>query len=382
MAKMTGGLLLLFALASCASVPVQPQPAAHPGNAGSAPYPSGPSGIPPPSQIGGPQRGQYVWDKVMEGVFMGASIAGPYGAGVGLVFGGLMGLFTADAHYAQLNAQIQTEHAKDKELEAQLERELARQRALDAQVAMAGTPASQASVTPVVSKPVPASAEVPGSQKRDGIGAQASLKKPDNSPAPAAPGFKNVEVKDINQDGIPDLWVYYNPTRPGEIVRQEEDTNADGRVDTWSTFADGKLARRELDSNGDGRPDIVYLYENEIIAVEERDEQGKGRSTFRAYYQNGRVVKVERDTDGDSKLDLWVYYDAEKNGEVVLKEEKDLNGDGVADLWSFYEGGQLVRRDLSAAGLEVMSKLEKRDFFLPPEAPATRGVKNDGAAAR
>jgi hypothetical protein len=152
MAKITGGLLLSFALASCAPVPVQPQPAAHPGSAGSVSSPS--SGIPPPSQIGGPQRGQYVWDKVMEGVFMGASIAGPYGAGVGLVFGGLMGLLTADAHYAQLNTQIQTEHAKDKELEAQLERELERQRALDTQVAMAGTPASQASITPVVSKPL------------------------------------------------------------------------------------------------------------------------------------------------------------------------------------------------------------------------------------
>jgi hypothetical protein len=259
---------------------------------------------------------------------------------------------------------------------------LERQRELDGQVAMAGTPASQASVTPAVSKTVSASTEVPAAQKRDATGAQASLRKPESSPPPAAPGFKNVEVKDINQDGVPDLWVYYNPSRPGEVVRQEEDTNTDGRVDTWSTFAEGKLARREVDSNGDGRPDVVYLYENDMIAVEERDEQGKGRSTYRASYENGRMVKLERDTDGDGKLDLWVYYDAQKNGEVVLKEEKDLNGDGAADLWSFYESGRLVRRDLSAAGLEVMSKLEKRDFSLPPEAPETRGVKNDGAAAR
>jgi hypothetical protein len=377
MAKMTGGLLLLFALASCAPVPVQPQPAAHSGSAGSTPLPA--SGVPP---LGGPQRSQYVWEKVMEGVFMGASVAGPYGAGVGLVFGGLMGLFTADAHYAQLNAQIQTEQAKDRELEAQLERELQRQRELDGQVAMASTPASQPPATPAVSKPVPAGAETPAVQKKEAIGPQASLRKPESSPPPAAPGFKNVEVKDINQDGVPDLWVYYNPTRPGEIVRQEEDTNTDGRVDTWSTFSDGKLARREVDSNGDGRPDVLYLYENEVIAVEERDERGKGRSTYRASYENGRMVKLEKDTDGDGKIDLWVYYDAQKNGEVVLKEEKDLNGDGAADLWSFYESGRLVRRDLSAAGLEVMSKLEKRDFSLPPEVTETRGVKNDGAAVR
>jgi hypothetical protein len=58
-------------------------------------------------------------------------------------------------------------------------------------------------------------------------------------------------------------------------------------------------------------------------------------------------------------MSLWVYYDTAKEGEVVSKEERDLNGDGVADLWSYYENGRLVRRDVSAIGLELLSKQEQ-----------------------
>ena len=43
----------------------------------------------------------------------------------------------------------------------------------------------------------------------------------------------------------------------------------------------------------------------------------------------------------------------------MTREERDLNGDGIADLWSYYENGRLVRRDVSAAGLEILSKKEQ-----------------------
>ncbi len=57
------------------------------------------------------------------------------------------------------------------------------------------------------------------------------------------------------------------------------------------------------------------------------------------------------------------------DGEIVVKEERDLNGDGVPDLWSYFENGRLVRRDVSAVGLEILSKKEQ----LPaPAAELTR----------
>jgi antitoxin component YwqK of YwqJK toxin-antitoxin module len=189
--------------------------------------------------------------------------------------------------------------------------------------------------------------------------ALASLSKP-SVPTPHPPMFKNMEVKDINGDGVPDLWIYYNPQKPGEIMRQEEATKGDSRVDTWSYFKGGKLVRREVDTQGQGRPDTFFYYDNnDKIAREERDETGQGRLTYRAVYENGRLAKVEKDSSGQGRPDLWVYYDTSKEGEVVLKEERDLNGDGLADLWAHYEGGRLVRRDVNAVGLDLLSKQEQ-----------------------
>ncbi|MFQ5682684.1 MAG: hypothetical protein ACE5HC_05355 [Candidatus Binatia bacterium] len=170
--------------------------------------------------------------------------------------------------------------------------------------------------------------------------------------------FKNVEARDSNQDGKPDLWVYYNPKRPEEIVRQEEDINADGNVDTWSYFRNGQLVRRESDTRGDGRADMVYHYQNGKMALEERYEEGSGTPTFRAIYQEGWLVKEEKDLDRNGKMDLWRYYDPGKEKQVILKEEKDVDGDGIVDVWSYYKDGQLTHRDVSEAGLKHSGEKE------------------------
>jgi hypothetical protein len=91
--------------------------------------------------------------------------------------------------------------------------------------------------------------------------------------------------------------------------------------------------------------------------------------TYRATYQNGRLAKVEKDTSGSGRPDLWIYYDASRDGEIIVKEERDLNGDGITDLWTYYENGRIVRRDVNAAGLEILSKKEQ----LP--APGTELTK-------
>ena len=171
--------------------------------------------------------------------------------------------------------------------------------------------------------------------------------------------FKNVEVKDINGDGVPDLWIYHNPRNPGEIVRQEEATKYDGTVNAWSYFKDGKLVRRDVDSQGLGRPDTVFYYAEDKIAREERDESGTGRISYRATYQNGRLAQIEKDTRGEGKIDFWIHYDTNRAEEIIIKDEKDMNGDGIADLWTYYENGRVVRRDVSAVGLELLAKQEQ-----------------------
>jgi hypothetical protein len=352
------GLLLFvsFLVAGC-DLPKVRNPSASTAYPAAGQPPIGGQSLPQPQpQAPSSYRIQQAWDRALQGMTMGGAFGGVYGAGAGLIIGMLTGLFAADAEYAQLHGQIQSEQAKDKELEARIEQEMQRQRELDNQLASRITLASrqdQAGSPPSVHKPETSS--VPAvTEKQTGGGMAALGNRKTAANTPGSP-FKNVEVRDINGDSAPDLWIYYNPLKPGEIVRQEEATRGDGTVDTWSYFKDGKLVRREVDTKGKGIADTVYHYENDKIAREERDENGSGHVSFRVLYQNGRRAKVERDSKGGGKPDTWIYYDVSSEQEIVLKEEQDLNGDGAVDMWSYFENGRLVRRDLSAAGLDLMS---------------------------
>jgi hypothetical protein len=351
-------LLPLFALCACEPVAVK-----YP--SGSAQYPQPNSGgsvaAPQAPEPSGSQRWQHAWTKAIEGIAMGGAILGPYGAGGGLVIGLITGLLTADAHYGHINNQIHTEQRKDQQLEAAIEQELARQRELENQ--LAGLPAqpkpaemqSGAAKSP---PPQATPAQTPVAGPPSNQTSVAALTKPAANASAPKP-FKNVDVRDVNGDGVPDLWIYYDPQRPNEIIRQEEATQADGRVDTWSYFKDGKMIRREVDTRQSGRPDRVYFYEGDRIAREERDESGQGAMTYRALYDKGRLARVEKDSSGRGRADLWTYYDTGSDGEIIVKEERDLNGDGIPDLWSHFENGRLARRDVSAVGLEILSKTEQ-----------------------
>lgn len=298
---------------------------------------------------------------------MGGSIAGPYGAGGGLVIGLISGLISADSHYGQINNQIHTEQQKDQQLEAAIEQELARQRELDNQLAAATLPTPAATTQPVTVQNQPQRTAPTAGRALENTNVATLTQPPATQTVPNP--FKNVEVRDVNGDGVPDLWIYYNPQMPGEIIRQEEASKADGRVNTWSYFKDGKMVRREVDTKQIGRPDTVYFYDNDKILREERDEMGQGSMTYRASYQNGRLAKVERDSSGNGRADLWIFYDATQDGEIVVKEERDLNGDGIPDLWSYFENGRLARRDVSAVGLEILSK---KDQLPAPTAELTQ----------
>jgi hypothetical protein len=317
----------------------------------------------------------------MEGIAMGGALGGPYGAGGGLVIGLIAGLFAADSHYNAINNQVYAEQQKDRQLEAAIEQELVRQRDLENQIATTATASTQAPEAQTGGQPVVVNsqAQSPAPRQTSTINrpptnaSLASLSKSTEAQAPPPP-FKNVEVRDINGDGVPDLWVYYNPKQPGEIMRQEEASKSDGRVDTWSYFKGGLLVRREVDTKEQGRPDAVFHYVNDKIAREERDENGQGRMTYRATYENGKLAKVEKETRDSGRPDLWIYYDTAKDGEIVIKEEKDLNGDGSVDLWSYYDNGRLVRRDASAAGLEILSGQE----LLPVSTAEWRKLSRPG----
>ena len=403
-------VLTIVFLVGCGPAPMQPPPgtSAGPNNApAQAGQPQ--STVPAKPKVSDSQRWQYAWNRAMEGVAMGGSIAGPYGAGGGLIVGLIAGLLTANSHYGKIQAQIQVEEQKDKELEAQLEREIERQRKLEAQLekdvealdSQGSEPtkkAEAADLDQTVAKAdpeTPTSASAPSvgdsthpaenstpqspptpeetmsAEVKDQIGALASLGKKQVSSEIPPPSVKTVVRRDVNKDGTTDLWIYYDLQNPGEVKRQEEDTDWNGSVDTWSDFTDGKLVRRRLDTNGDGKADKFFYYENESLAKVERDEKGEGQPNYRALYTNGRLAKVEKDLNQDGKMDLWIYYDTNQDREVRVKEERDLNSNGGVDVWSYYEDDRLVRRDVSTVGLDYLLNQEKG----LPDSPPTSTPK-------
>jgi len=294
---------------------------------------------------------------------MGGTIAGPYGAGGGLIVGLITGLMTANSHYKELNDQVEAEEKKDKELEAQLMKEIERQRQLEAELEK-----TEAYVEPIDEDKQHESVqgisnemeEFDPDQEYEEIGPLASLgSKKEASPENPNSSAKNTATRDVNRDGEPDLWIYYDPLKPGQVQRQEEDTNWDGSIDTWSYFIGGELDQRKVDSDKDGKADRWFFYENQSLAREEWDKKGDGQPNVRAFYSNGGLAKVEKDLNQDGKMDLWITYDPDRSNEVMIKEERDLNSNGAVDIWSFYEDGRLVRRDVSTVGLDYLVKQEK-----------------------
>jgi hypothetical protein len=61
------------------------------------------------------------------------------------------------------------------------------------------------------------------------------------------------------------------------LVRAEEDTDADGRMDKWETFADGRLTSVAFDTTHRGTPDRRLVYGPDGTATMEIDPTGNGQ---------------------------------------------------------------------------------------------------------
>jgi hypothetical protein len=109
-----------------------------------------------------------------------------------------------------------------------------------------------------------------------------------------------------NDDGTINLVVYY---QDGQRIRSEEDTDFDGRMDTWEYYGTDEngargVRRIERDTKGTGKPDTFETYT-------ETYTQEKGSSV---------IVQREQDTDGDGRVDAVSVF---LNGELVRREAVD-----------------------------------------------------------
>jgi hypothetical protein len=117
---------------------------------------------------------------------------------------------------------------------------------------------------------------------------------------------------------------YY--TDEGWALREEADRDFDGRFDEVAFFENAKITRREQDSNGDGRVDTwLYLDEGTAPTRAERDTNGDGRKDYWEYYVQGHVQRIGIDTDGDGVVDHW-----DRNA-AMEREEEEEEGVGASE---------------------------------------------------
>lgn len=115
-------------------------------------------------------------------------------------------------------------------------------------------------------------------------------------------GREICRITDLNHDGKPDMWEYYDQT--GQLRRREADYDDNGIVNSIEHFENGKLVRRELDTTNQGRLDTWDFFDP----------------------TTGARIKRERDATGDGKIDQWWTF----NGDNVTIA-MDRNGDGLPD---------------------------------------------------
>jgi hypothetical protein len=128
---------------------------------------------------------------------------------------------------------------------------------------------------------------------------------------------------DTNLDGIKDLVRTY--TDDGEPLLEQADSNYDGKVDTWVTFARGKVAHLEIDKNGDGKPDEYRVYSQGILTKVQRDMNLDGRIDTWEVYEQGRLNRIGTDQDGDEKVDRWL-----RDAELVRREQAEAEAEQAA----------------------------------------------------
>jgi hypothetical protein len=118
---------------------------------------------------------------------------------------------------------------------------------------------------------------------------------------------------DTNLDGIKDVVRTFNAK--GEALKENADTNYDGKLDDWGTFVAGRLSEEDLDTNFDGAADVWKYYTDGKLARIKRDRNHDGKPDVWEIYTNGRLERMGIDDSFDGHVDRWDRDEAVRNGE-------------------------------------------------------------------
>ena len=99
--------------------------------------------------------------------------------------------------------------------------------------------------------------------------------------------LQRVEISSSGDEKKIERWEYYDASvaldaqGTGALVRADEDTNADGRIDKWETYEVGAVKTAAFDENGDGVADRRLTYHRGVLQTIETGPDSSGRFTKR-----------------------------------------------------------------------------------------------------
>ena len=179
---------------------------------------------------------------------------------------------------------------------------------------------------------------------------------------PALPSAVRV---DVNGDGRPDIIHVMNN---GREVCRIVDLNLDGAPDTFVYYDEvGGERRRESDFDRDGRPDEITTSRGGLLLLKERETNFDDKIDTWDHYENGLLVRRERDSDGDSIVDQWWAFRDPKDPKCALvSSDRNVDGqpdpDSVVDLCADASAGK-PQPSAPSAGVSAA-----------PPAPAPKGL--------
>jgi hypothetical protein len=131
-----------------------------------------------------------------------------------------------------------------------------------------------------------------------------------------------VEV-DSDGDGKIDRWEHYGADQKLEKVGFS--LQNDGKEDAWAWVdADGATTRVESSPRRNGKVSRVDHYEHGVLVRAEEDSDGDGRIDKWETYDGPRLATVAFDTMHRGVPDRRIIYDADSNARI----EVDRRGDG------------------------------------------------------
>jgi hypothetical protein len=127
---------------------------------------------------------------------------------------------------------------------------------------------------------------------------------------------------DTNLDGVKDVVRTYNDD--GESLHEQADSDFDGKIDTWTTFAGGRVSEVQVDRNRDGQPDEKRVYVRGEKLRAELDDNYDGKPDVWEIYEQGILQRRGVDVDADGKVDRWDRDEiAYRRAEEKEREEEE-----------------------------------------------------------